>query len=305
MKYTVIGTGAIGGYYGAMLQKGGIEVDFLARSDFGHIKEHGLRIDSVGGDFLLDKVNVYSSNTELPDTDVIIVSLKTTSNKDLKNIISPAVKENTVILVMQNGLGMEEEISEIFPLARVIGCMCFICSQKHGDGHIVHLDKGSVNFAPLNEEDMPIVEKLQSDFLKAGIEASSSSDLRTSRWSKLLWNIPYNGLSVVLNSNTREIMNSSYGTSLARRLMEEVVRGAEACGCSLPEESIERSLHFTKIMTPYDPSMKLDFDNKRQMEVEYIYRRPMEEAKNNGVELHLIKMLADQLSFINEQFELE
>ncbi|MBN2628380.1 MAG: putative 2-dehydropantoate 2-reductase [Spirochaetales bacterium] len=301
MKYTVLGTGAVGGYYGARLQKSGLDVDFLARSDYSVIKERGLRIDSCQGDFVLDRVNVYSSAEELPPTDVILVSLKTTANDKLAELLRPVVKKGTVILILQNGLGMEEEVSDLFPEAVVLGGMCFICSQKKGDGYIVHLDKGSISAAPLREEDRDLLMKIQDDFQKAGVEMTLLDDLKTARWNKLLWNIPYNGLSVVLDADTAQIMKSPHGYNLAKTLMEEVIRGGEACGCSFPEGSVDTMLEYTRIMTPYEPSMKLDFDRGRRMELEYMYRRPLKAAAERGVSLPHIAMLADQLAFREEK----
>jgi len=301
MKYTVLGTGAVGGYYGARLQKSGLDVDFLARSDYSVIKERGLRIDSCQGDFVLDRVNVYSSAEELPPTDVILVSLKTTANDKLAELLRPVVKKGTVILILQNGLGMEEEVSALFPEAVVLGGMCFICSQKRGDGHIVHLDKGSISAAPLREEGRDLLMKIQDDFQKAGVEMTLLDDLKTARWNKLLWNIPYNGLSVVLEADTAQIMKSPHGHNLAKTLMEEVIRGGEACGCTFPPGSIENMLEYTRVMTPYEPSMKLDFDLGRRMELEYMYRRPLKAAAERGVSLPHIAMLADQLAFREEK----
>lgn len=303
MKYTVLGTGAIGGYYGGMLRKSGLPVDFLARSDYQYIKEHGLMIDSIKGDFILRELDVYDSVENLPDTDVVIVSMKTTANENLSELLLPIVKEGTVIFVLQNGLGMEEELQKQFPHAVVIGGMCFICSQKRGPGYIVHLDKGPITAAPLHESDFPIAEKLRSDFVQAGIEMTLSRNLKHARWGKLLWNIPFNGLSVVLNANTKEIMDNPYGLSLAQRLMEEVSRGASACGCNLPSGSIAGMLESTQTMAPYDPSMKLDYDHRRPMEVEYMYRKPLQEARKNGADLPLVAALADQLSFLNQMVE--
>ena len=300
MKYTVLGTGAVGGYYGAMLQKGGVETDFLARSDYRHIKEKGLKIDSWKGDFVLDRVNVFPSSEALPETDVVLVAMKTTSNGLLEELLKPIVREGTVIFILQNGLGMEKEISALFPQAIVLGGMCFICSQKRGDGHIVHLDKGSISAAPLDKKDFPLLMEIQKDFTKAGIEMSLLGDLNGARWNKLLWNIPYNGLSVVLNADTKQIMESESGRSLARTLMEEVLEGAAASGCPLEESSVDSMLEFTRIMEPYEPSMKLDFDNRRKMELEYMYRRPLKEAGERGAVLPAIKMLADQLAFMEE-----
>ncbi|MDC7218958.1 MAG: putative 2-dehydropantoate 2-reductase [Spirochaetales bacterium] len=301
MKYTILGTGAVGGYYGAKLQQGGLAVDFLARSDYETIKSDGLRVDSCQGDFILDSVNVYSSVQDMPETDVILVSLKTTANGGLYDLLKPLVKEGTAIFVLQNGLGMEEEIAALFPRARILGGMCFICSQKREPGHIVHLDKGSISAAPLKEEDRPLLKEIQADFTQAGVEMTLLDDLKTARWYKLLWNIPFNGLSVVLNANTKEMMESEEGYNLGKILMEEVVAGAAACGCTFEPGTVDNMLEFTRVMEPYEPSMKLDFDSRRKMELEYMYRKPLAAAKEAGVELKAIAMLADQLTFMENR----
>ena len=108
-SYTVIGTGAVGGYYGGRLAENGRTVNFLARSDYRQIRDNGIRVDSPRGNFHLKDVSVYEKAKELPPADVLLIALKTTSNKMLRNLISPILTENTAILVLQNGLGMEDE----------------------------------------------------------------------------------------------------------------------------------------------------------------------------------------------------
>jgi 2-dehydropantoate 2-reductase len=301
MKYTILGTGAIGGYYGAKLQKSGLSVDFLARSDYRQIKENGLRIDSIDGNFILDKVNVYSSIHDMPETDVVMITMKTTSNERLTELLSPLVKKGTVIFVLQNGLGMEEELGKAFPEAIIMGGMCFICSEKQGPGHIAHLDKGSITAAPADTTYLPLLKEMQKDFITARIEMNIHENLLEARWRKLLWNIPFNGLTVALNTDTKEIMDSPHGSAMARHLMKEVQLGAAAFGCKIDDDAIDKMLEFTRVMTPYEPSMKLDFKFNRPMEIEYMYRRPLEEAEKKGVELPYIKMLTNQLTFIDER----
>ena len=79
MKYAIIGTGAIGGYYGGKLAKAGNEVHFLLHTDYEYVKENGLQVDSCDGSFHLDQVNAYRSTADIPPCDVILVSLKSTN----------------------------------------------------------------------------------------------------------------------------------------------------------------------------------------------------------------------------------
>ncbi len=298
MRYTVIGTGAIGSYYGGRLQQSGLMVNYLARSDYEHLKSSGMVIESINGDFKLEDIAAFKKAEDIPETDVVLVSLKTTANSKLPDLIRPLVHRGTVILVLQNGLDMEEELRTAFPEARVMGGMCFICSFRKAPGHIMHVDKGSILAAPLDPADLPILKQIETDFIAAGIEFKSSEDLRTSRWSKLLWNIPFNGLSVILNATTSDILSSRQGETIVRKLMSEVVQGARADGCSLNESQIEPMIDFTRVMTPYKPSMKLDFESGRPMEIDYMFRKPLKAAEKKGIELPSITMIADQLEIL-------
>jgi 2-dehydropantoate 2-reductase len=143
------------------------------------------------------------------------------------------------------------------------------------------------------------LEAIKTDFLAAGIPTDRTPDLKTARWKKLVWNIPYNGLSVVLNAGTDEIMGDAGTAALSRKLMLEVIRGAQACGGNVETVYADWICDFTRNMKPYKTSMILDYEAKRPMETEYIYRRPLEAARAAGVELPLIDMLATQLEFLD------
>ena len=299
-SYTVIGTGAVGGYYGGRLAESGRRVNFLARSDYNQIKETGLRVDSPRGNFHLKKVNVYRESEDLPETDILLIALKTTSNSKLKELISPIIRKDTAILILQNGLGMEEQLKNWFPDNPVLGGMCFICSRKAGPGHIHHQDYGLITLGCLYKDDTALRDAIGLDMEESGIPVTLVDDLHEARWRKLLWNIPYNGLSVALNANTKRIMGTSSSREMIKRMMQEVIAGASACGVSIEEEVVEKMLVFTDKMIPYEPSMKLDYDNNRVMELEYMYHRPLMEASENGFEMKSVWMLYKQLLFMEE-----
>jgi len=143
-SFAIIGTGAVGGYYGGLLQKAGLDVHFLLHSDFEFVKRNGLTVESVNGDFRLPQVNAYNDPKQMPRCDVVIVSLKTTANAILKDVLPYVVKENGIVLTLQNGLGSDEEIASIVGAERVIGGLSFLCSNKVGPGHIRHVDYGLI-----------------------------------------------------------------------------------------------------------------------------------------------------------------
>ena len=99
MKYAIIGTGAIGGYYGGKLAKAGNEVHFLLHTDYEYVKENGLQVDSCDGSFHLDQVYAYRSTADIPPCDVILVCLKSTNEHLLRNLLPPMLHENTVATI--------------------------------------------------------------------------------------------------------------------------------------------------------------------------------------------------------------
>jgi 2-dehydropantoate 2-reductase len=280
----VIGTGALGGFYGARLQRAGCEAHFLLRSDYDHVARHGLICESKDGDFTLPAVKAYRDARDLPPCDVVLVALKTTHNNLLPDLLPPAVKPDGVVVMMQNGLGQEEIAAGIVGAGRVMGGLAFLCSNKVGPGHIRHLDYGLVALGEFSRRG--ITDRMRAvagDFQRAGIPVDLEDDLRVARWKKLVWNIPYNGLSVLLNATTKELMDNPATRSRCEALMHEVVAAANGCGVPLSAEIVNVMLERTAKMTPYRTSMKIDFDEGRPMEVEAIFGNPLRAAQAAGV----------------------
>jgi 2-dehydropantoate 2-reductase len=298
IRYGVIGTGALGGFYGGMLAKAGQEVHFLFRSDYEHVRKHGLQVDSVNGDFRLPEVNAYHNPQEMPLCDVILVCLKTTGNPHLPEIIKPMLHPGSVVVLLQNGLGLEEDLSKELPVAAIAGGLAFICSNKIGPGHIHHLDYGKLIIGSYNVPDQEILKQIVADFQLAGIHAELSPDLKFARWQKLVWNIPFNGMTVVLNTTTDRLMANEQTRKLSKELMLEVIHGANACGVPLKESLAQQMIDMTVKMKPYAPSMKLDYDHRRAMEIEYIYSKPIQTALDAGFVMTKVSMLEKQLKFI-------
>ncbi|MEH2172701.1 putative 2-dehydropantoate 2-reductase [Nostoc sp.] len=307
--YAILGTGALGGFYGARLQKAGLDVHFLLKSDYEQVKKYGLVVESKDGDFTLPEVHAYNDVEKMPQCDVVVVALKTTQNYLLPKMLPPVVKNNGVVLVLQNGLGVEEEVAEIIGNVTVIGGLCFLCSNKVGPGHIHHLDYGQITFSEYTPNYQPsgITERMQQiadDFESAGISIELAEDLLLARWKKLVWNIPYNGLSVILNARTDELMTYEYTRELVEQLMYEVAAGAKSYGRIISDRFIQTMLDYTVKMTPYRPSMKIDYDEHRPLEVEAIFGNPLRKAQAVSVNLVQISCLYHQLKFLDARGKL-
>lgn len=298
LKYAVVGTGAIGGYYGGRLALSGKDVHFLFNTEYDYVAKNGLKVDSVAGDFCINPIKAYKSTDDMPKCDVVLVALKSTRNSILPDILPSILHHNTVIVLIQNGLGLEAQLASAFPKQPIAGASAFICSSRIGTGHIRHADYGALSVGFHQNAVPDILEQVKDDFLQAKVPFTIIQDLNEMRWRKLVWNIPYNGLTVVMNSSTDKLMMQKDTRQLVTDLMQEVVDGASACGAYIEPEFISKMLKMTDDMTPYSPSMKLDFDNRRQMEIEAIYSNPIATAKRNGYYMRKTEMLEQQLRFI-------
>ena len=303
-RYAVVGLGAVGGYYGARLAAAGHDVAFVVRSDAAHVAEHGLRVDSPFGDIWLDDVSVFTSAADVPPVDVVILAVKTTDTEQAAKLLTPMIGPDTVVLVLQNGLGIEAPIAAELPGAVVLGGMCFICSNKAGPGHIKHLDYGAITIGEHGDDPSgagitPAVDAVASDFEAAGLPTQRIENLVTGRWRKLVWNIPYNGLSVVLDAGTDELMNDPVTRALAEELMIEVVAAAAACGHRIEADFIDDMMRTTDKMTPYKTSMKLDFEAGRPLEIDVIYGAPIRAAGAAGFDMTRTATLYAQLQFLD------
>lgn len=305
LKYAIVGTGALGGFYGGLMARSGLDVHFLFHSDVEHVCKHGLRVDSKLGDFHLPRVQAYAAAADMPRCDCIVIGLKSTQNGLLPELLAPLMHDSTVALVLQNGLHVEQATRDFMGEGRVAGGCCFLCSNKVGPGHIRHLDYGKIVFGPYRgTEDreagppMELLQRIHADLCQANIECYLTDDLTTTRWKKLMWNIPFNGLSVILNASTDAIMADPDSRDLARRISEEVRQTACGCGSNIEPDYVDWVIDHTDDMVPYDSSMRLDFLHGRPIEVESIYGNALRAASQHRVDAPLLKTLYQQLKFL-------
>lgn len=304
LSYAIIGSGALGGYYGGRLAHAGAEVHFLCHSDYEHVAEHGLVVESTQhGDVTLPKVNAYASVAEMPRCDVVVVGLKTTSNALLAELLPGVVKEDGVVLTLQNGLGAEDQCAAVVGAERVMGGLCFLCSNKVGPGHIRQTRFDHMKLGEFASRGVsPRMQAIASDFGMGGIKVELSEDLNAARWDKLVWNVPYNGLCAVLGIDCVALMEDAHGAALAEALMREVLAGAQAVARhTISNVFVEKMLTNTLKMDAYKPSMQIDREMGRPMEVEAIYGEPVRRAESAGVSVPRMRMLYEQLSILNQQ----
>jgi len=301
-SYAIIGTGALGGYYGARLAHAGLDVHFLLHSDHDHVRRRGLTVRTADGDFSLGpgRVQAWGRAEHMPRCDVVCICLKTTHNQALPGILPHVLADGGVVVTLQNGLGVERAAADLVGAESVIGGLCFLCSTKVGPGEIEQVDYGRIKFGEYARHG--VTDRLRSiadDFARAGIEIDVCADVMLARWQKLVWNVPFNGLSVVLDATTDRLVADPDLRGLAESLMREVQGAAGACGYAIDEPFIEQMLADTEKMKPYRTSMKVDYDAGRPMELDAIYGEPIRAARAAGRSVPRMQTLHAQLRHLD------
>lgn len=307
----IVGAGAIAGFYGLMLQRSGLEVRFLARSDQEILRRDGLSLRSKSlGDIQQHPVQVCSRIEELDDCEWILVTTKTTANAQVAELLKRLPTPVAKVVLLQNGYGNEDQMRALLPARMsLFAGLCFIQVRRTAPGQVWHQGGGGINIgyhsgAASQERGVEQAGELVWLFNQAGVK-SECVDAKQARWQKLVWNVPYNGLSVVLDADTSSMMNDPSCLALITDLMQEVVDAAAACGYPLSEKLIPAMLNSTRQMGNYYPSMHGDYTDRKQLELQAIYREPLKAVRTAGGDMPKVAALLQQLEFIQARLDRE
>ena len=302
MKIAVVGCGAVGSYYGAMLGRAGQDVYFLLRSDYAVVRQGGVLIRSLAGDF-----NFQPHCARLPEeigtSDVVLIALKTTANAQFAQLLPPLVGPHTAVLTLQNGLGNEAQLARLFPVEQIMGGLCFVCLNRTAPGVIRHVDHGLVVLGEYERRPERRTCEIAAAFRNAGVKCDVTDDLARTHWEKLVWNIPFNGLGVASAAGYAALVRQPVTVDLAlghcltsdqlladdrwealvRELMGEVIATANARGFALAETLREKQITRTRTMGAYQASTLLDFELGRPLELESLFLEPLRQARLAGV----------------------
>lgn len=301
-RILVVGTGAIGGFYGGKLAQAGARVTTLCRSEYETVSANGIFITSVLGDFLFKPERVIRNVKEYGSPpDYILVGLKILPEVDTVEMIKDAVGPETGIVLLQNGVEIEEPVAQAFRDNEIISGLAFICVTRTAPGHIEHTDFGRLIIGRYPSGNSQRVEALSQLFQQAGVSCAVTDDVVTARWRKLVWNAPFNPISVLGGgADTKAMVENQESLNLVRRVMEEVCRIAESTGHPLPADVVQENIDGTRKMIPYKTSMLIDCEEGRPMEVDAILGNALQVAKRNGVNAPHMQSLYGLLKLVED-----
>lgn len=283
MKVGIVGSGGVGGYFGAKIAASGVSVKFLTTSRHVEaINSSGLQIKSIHGDFKV-RVSASESPSHLSDCDVIFVTVKAWQVQDVAKNLDSHVLKSAVLVPLENGITASEDLSTILGKERVIPAVCKIVSFIESPGIIKHI--GVDPWIALGEFNGHATERsksLQQLLLKAGIKADLRADIFSAIWEKFIFITAWSTTGALTRRPIGELRTFPQSRELLITILNELFALGKAKGIALQGDTVAKILDFIDSRTP---------DNTASMQRDIMDGKPSELEAQTGTALRLAKSL--------------
>ena len=244
MKILVMGTGAVGGYFGGVLARGGADVTLIARGENRDaIQKNGLQVESVtSGNF-----TVHPPVIERPDgsweADLVLFCVKSYQSEEAVELLKPVVGGTTTILTLQNGIGSGELLAESFGRSRVLLGAAYVEAARKAPG--VFAEFGGMCHIVFGEESGERSQRtvaIQDALQAAGMEAQLSGDMTRDLWNKLIYICALSGMTCITRTAMADVLHTSETLELSWRVMRETEQVALAMNVKLSADVVESTM---------------------------------------------------------------
>jgi 2-dehydropantoate 2-reductase len=272
MRIAIFGTGGVGGYFGGRLAQAGEDVVFIARGDhLQAMSKHGLRVDSINGDFVLESVQATEDPAQIGQVDVVLLGVKAWQVPETAEAIRPIVGSETVVLPLQNGVEAPSQLAAVLGGEHVLGGLCGLMTFIEGPGHIRHAGVDPfIRFGELDNRPSERVERLRQTLDRAsGLTAEIPPDIQVALWGKFLFVTPWSGVAAVTRSPIGILRDQPGTRRMLEQTMAEIYNVGQAHNIALPKDIIEKTMDFVDSLPPEGTaSMQRDIRNGRPSELE-------------------------------------
>jgi len=303
-RVLVVGAGAIGAFYGGVLARAGCEVSVVARGDHDTVAAAGYRIDSVLGDLSFRPAQVLRAADEWRgEADYVLVALKLVKGLDRAALVRPALGKNTAIVLVQNGIGIEDELAAAFPDNELLSAVAYAAVSREAPGLVRHHSQYTRLVLGRYPCGGSAAAAGFAELLKlGGSNCVVTEDIVGARWQKCAWNTVFNPVSALGGGlGTRDILGSDETTGFIRGAIAEVCAIAAADGHPLPADTVQRQIEGTLRMPNYVSSMGQDFLARRPMETEALLGNAVRIARARGVHCPRLEALYALLLMLEQK----
>ncbi len=223
MRIAVMGTGAVGGYFGAKLAAAGHQLAFIARGrHLQALRQNGLRVTSQNGNLQIDKAQFTDDTATIGNVDLILFCVKSYDTEVAAEQIKQLVSDQTLILSLQNGVDNPDKLARVFDPGQILPAVVYVGAQLTSPGVITQSNGGRIIFGQIDGAVSESSKSLRQILSNAGIPCEISADIQKIQWTKLLWNAPFCAISCLAHANVKQIVESESLTALALDCMTEV-----------------------------------------------------------------------------------
>jgi 2-dehydropantoate 2-reductase len=273
MRIAVVGTGAIGGYFGGRLATGGSAVHFVARgATLEALRAKGLRVESVHGDFAIPagETRVTDDPSTVGPVDVVLFTVKSYDTVDAARSLSPMIGPTTAVISLQNGIDNEKKLSDVVGSEHVVGGVAYIIAHVREPGVVVHSGgPARIVFGELDGASSARVDAFRDACVSAGFGAEATDRIRSELWSKYAFICAHAGLTATTRMPIGVIRETPETWELFAVVVAEAWRVGRAEGVALPDDLVERHLVFAGTLE-HDGRSSLydDLTGGRRMELD-------------------------------------
>ena len=305
MKIAIIGSGAMGGAFGALLAKGGYDVTLVDvwREGVDAINTRGLIVEQKTGERETIRVRATTTPADAGIVDVALVFVKCYHTEAAVKSALPIVGPRTVVLSLQNGWGNAARISAIVGADKVLVGVTYHSATLAGAGHVQHMAKGVTHLGGLGGAVDARLPEIAAAFTAAGIETHVSPTIREQIWSKLALNVCSLPTSSLLRCYAGDLVQRPGTVALMQALLREVIAVATALGIKL--DYTERWTAISTLLekaTTAKASMLQDVMARRRTEIDVINGAIVAEGARFGIPTPHNQTLVDLIKALEDGF---
>lgn len=297
MRIAVMGSGGLGGYFGARLSQGGADVHFVARgAHLQAMREHGLRIEGPTP-LHLERVSVTDDPATIGPVDLVMLCVKLWDTEAALERIRPMVGPRTAVLSLQNGVLKDDAVRAAYGDARTMGGVCYVAATIDRPG--VVRQTGPMQRLVFGEHDGSRSARAEA-FLAAcragGINGELSTDVRREIWQKFVFLAGLSGCTTTIRRPIGPIRSNPRTRAFFLDVMREVVEVGRAHGVALPDNYAQVRLKLADEVSPeMTASMHHDLERGHRLEVRWLAGAVVELGREKGVPVPLNRAIADIL----------
>lgn len=304
MNIYVVGTGGIGGYFGSLLAKGGLDVTFVARgAQYEAIKKNGLTINSVVGNFVVKPAKVIEHIKDIRDPDIILFCVKSYDLEQVAKEISEVATSKTTIITFQNGIDNDLFIKQYIPQAKIYPGIAYVIASRTEPG-VISQTGGlrKLFFGDRNNSKNADLESIALLMQNAGVDATFLPDVTYGLWKKFLYILAFSGMTAICRSPIGTILSDPQSKSVYELCLKEVIDVATREGTNLPKDIFDLVM-LTSINTAPDSksSLLIDIENGRKNEIETLHGSLVKLADQLGIDIPINRLIYVAIKSLNQK----